>query len=114
VPAVDPDVFEEIRPGESSSAVRARVLAARTRQRARAFETGAATNATLSPAALTQCCALDATSRRLLSTAMRRLGLTARAYDRIRKVARTLADLDGVDAVHVDHLSEALQFRAMP
>jgi magnesium chelatase family protein len=114
VPAVDPEVLEEAQPGEPSSAVRQRVIEARARQHARMPATGALTNATLTPSALTACCALDAASRRLLSTAMRRLGLTARAYDRIRKVARTLADLEGVDAVSVVHLAEALQFRAMP
>jgi magnesium chelatase family protein len=111
VPAVPADTLELSAAGEASCAVRTRVLAARRRQRARQEDVGAATNATLAPAALARCCPLDAQSRRLLASATRKLNLTARAYDRVRKVARTIADLDEADGVRADHVAEALQFR---
>jgi magnesium chelatase family protein len=56
-------------------------------------------------------CGLEAAGLRLLSAAVQRLALTARGYDRVRKVARTIADLDNSDEVRSDHLAEALQFR---
>ena len=56
-------------------------------------------------------CALDARASRVLKTAAQRMALSARAYDRVRKVARTIADLDGEDRVSADHVAEALQFR---
>jgi magnesium chelatase family protein len=114
VPAVPPDVLSVAEPGESSAAVRSRVVAARHAQLARNQAYMATTNATLTPSTLARASGLDARASQLLSHAVHRLHLTARGYDRVRKVARTIADLAGSDAVSADHVGEALQFRLSP
>ena len=94
--------------GESSASVRARVLAARARQEARGM-----LNSGLSGALLDQACRLDAASERLLTRAMERLGLSARALHRILRLARTLADLEGAEHLSQSHLMEALGYRQL-
>ena len=111
IPAVPPEVLSDAPSGESSAAVRSRVLVARERQRARLAGTGAATNAELTPKLLRQHCTLDTVGLRVLTRAARQLGLSARGYERVRKVARTIADLAGTESVEADHVAEALQFR---
>ena len=95
--------------GEPSSAVRARVETARARQQARA----AKPNAALGPPEIERDCKLDAAGRTLLTQVLQRLGLSARAYHRILKVARTIADLADSDAVATTHLSEAVGYRRL-
>jgi magnesium chelatase family protein len=111
VPALQPDVFTTPATGERSEVVRARVVKARDRQRGRYGAGGVRTNAELTPSLMDQYCGTDAAGRRLLASAAARLALSARAYDRVRKVARTIADLEGADAIAADHIGEALQFR---
>jgi magnesium chelatase family protein len=96
---------------EPSSAIRERVVAARARQRDRYGPAGPPTNSALTTGAIKQVCALDGSGLRLLRSAADRLGLSARGFDRVRKVARTIADLAGEDAIAVNHVAEALQFR---
>ena len=112
VPAVPPRELREDRPpGESSALILARVMAARARQTERFKKDGIYTNSQLSPRLLKKYCTLDSVSRDLLEQAMTRLSLSARAYGRIVRVARTIADLAGCDMIAVTHLAEAIQYR---
>jgi magnesium chelatase family protein len=112
VPAMPPDLLGATTPGESSSAVRERVVAARERQGIRfGSHERRRSNAELTSAQMARHCQIDSAGLRLLSTAVQRLALTARGYDRVRKVARTIADLAGAEAIGADHVAEAIQFR---
>ncbi|HLW77115.1 MAG TPA: YifB family Mg chelatase-like AAA ATPase [Bryobacteraceae bacterium] len=108
VPAVP---YQELRArdgGLSSAEIRDRVCAARELQRARGFY-----NAHIPVNRLRQLCELDPAGERTLELAVRRMGLSARAHDRILKVARTIADLDHADRVTAKHLAEAVQYRSL-
>jgi len=96
-------------PGESSAVVRARVLAARARQLAR--QCRARVNANLTGTELKRVAPLDPACRRLLERSAERLQMSARAFHRVIRVSRTIADLAGVEAISPDHLGEALQYR---
>jgi len=96
---------------EPTAAIRVRVERARGVQTAREAASGASTNARLTPRALRRVCALDTRTERLLLDAADRLGLTARAFDRVLRVSRTIADLAQTERVEFDHVAEALQFR---
>lgn len=98
-------------PAEGSEAIRARVNAARAVQTARFGPDGPACNAQMGPKELRAYCKLDESCQQLIRGAYDRLGLTARGYDRILRVARTIADLDGAADIAVHHLAEALQYR---
>ena len=114
---VPPLEFSELsaRPaGEPSAAIKARVDAARQVQTARFGPQGPDCNAHMGPKELQACCALDSQCRALMQGAYDRMGLTARSYDRILRVARTIADLEGAEAIQVPHLAEALQYRESP
>jgi magnesium chelatase family protein len=113
VPALPIDALGADAGGEPSAAVRARVVAARARQAARHAGDGIHTNAELTPPLMTRYCGTDAAAMRVLRAAMTRLSLSARGYDRVRKVARTIADLEGDERVGGDHIAEALQFRVL-
>jgi magnesium chelatase family protein len=111
VPALAIDALSEDADGESTADVRSRVVRARSRQAQRHAGDGILTNAELTPALLARHCPTDRNAIRLLKAAMARVSLSARGFDRVRKVARTIADLDDQDRVSTEHLAEALQFR---
>jgi magnesium chelatase family protein len=99
--------------GEASAVVRQRVLAARDRQTARFAGTAVRVNARMNGRQARRFCALPEAGTALLAAAVARLGLSARGHDRLLKVARTIADLDGTDHITVDHLAEAIQYRGL-
>lgn len=94
--------------GESSADVRARVERVRSQQQARGFYNGR-----MPVRELRKLCALDDAGERTLEMAVRKLGLSARAHDRILKVARTIADLDASASISAKHLAEAVQYRSL-
>jgi magnesium chelatase family protein len=104
------DVSPEV---ESSAAIRARVMRARERQRERLQGEGIFSNAQMTPRLIRRHCPLDGDSERMLEQAMTRLGLSARAYDRILKVSRTIADLEGSERVCAPHVAEAVGYRSL-
>ncbi|MCL6265777.1 YifB family Mg chelatase-like AAA ATPase [Flagellimonas myxillae] len=114
---VAPVPFEKLsddRRGEGSSDIRKRVIAARNLQTLRFQALGAIHyNAQMGTQQIRQFCVLDAGTKELLKNAMERLNLSARAYDRILKVARTIADLEGTNEIAGQHISEAIQYRSL-
>jgi len=114
VPQVKFREMSGAQPGETSAQIRERVIAARERQHARfAGKPKVTCNARMGSRELKQFCELDDTTKDLLKFAMTDLNLSARAYDRILKVARTIADLAGAENISIDHISEAIQFRSL-
>ncbi len=111
VPRVDYQKLTDERRGEPSAAIRARVERAREIQRRRFAGTPLTANAEMGPAELRQFCPLDEAGRSLLRAAMQQLQMSARAFHRILKLARTIADLAGSDKIETAHLAEAIQYR---
>jgi magnesium chelatase family protein len=112
VPRVEYEKLSDNRLGEPSSAIRSRVESARKRQRERFKDVhNVLTNAEMRPAEVREFCELDAAGQSLLKAAMRQLHLSARAYHRILKLARTIADLAGSERIEAAHLAEAVQYR---
>ncbi len=111
VPRVEFEKLSDRRLGEPSAAIRARVEAAREIQRQRFQGTDLSCNTDMRPAEVRKFCDLDDTCRNLLKSAMSQLQLSARAYHRILKLARTIADLAGCEQIGPSHLAEALQYR---
>jgi magnesium chelatase family protein len=98
---------------EGSDAIRARVIGARERQRDRFSSEGIFSNATMTPRLIRKYCRIDIESETMLERAMNRLGLSARAYDRILKVSRTIADLENSEGINSAHVSEAVHYRSL-
>lgn len=113
VPAVRFRELSGDRGGESSSVIKKRVDNARRAQAERFRESGIHSNSQLPSRHMKKYCALKAEASRLIETAVERLGLSARAYTRVLKVARTVADLDGSPDIGPQHLSEAIQYRSL-
>ncbi len=111
VPAVS---FREIKQniaGESSDTIRKRVIKARNIQIARLKGSGIYNNSQMTSRQLKQFCPLDSKALVLLETAIEKLGMSARAYNRVIKISRTIADLEGMDKISESHISEAIQYR---
>ena len=98
---------------DSSAVIRARVMKARERQLGRLRGEHIFCNAAMTPRMIRVHCKIDSQSERMLETAMTRLGLSARAYDRILKVSRTIADLEGAAKLNSTHVSEAVGYRSL-
>lgn len=111
VPRVAFEKLTAVRPGESSAAIRQRVEQARAIQTERLREAGQLSNSEMGPSEVRQFCPLDETGTRLMKSAMSQMNLSARAFHRILKVGRTIADLAGQAAILPVHLAEALQYR---
>jgi magnesium chelatase family protein len=111
VPRVDYEKLAGDRLGEKSETIRARVERARERQRARFAGTALQCNGDMGPAEVRQYCAIDDAGKGLLRAAMQQMQMSARAYHRILKLARTIADLADSDKIETPHLAEAIQYR---
>jgi magnesium chelatase family protein len=112
VPRVDYDKLMGIEPGESSASVRERVEHARECQRRRfADHPGLHANADMKPGEVRSMCVPVPEARQLLEVSTRRMQLSARAYHRVLKLSRTIADLAGCDQIEVPHIAEAIQYR---
>jgi magnesium chelatase family protein len=111
VPAVPHSDLTKIKASEPSAVIAARVEKARDIQTRRFARTKIHSNARMGSRHIKAHCRIDADSRRLLQTAIDKLGLSARAYHRVLKIARTIADLAGSSQIGTDHISEAIQYR---
>jgi magnesium chelatase family protein len=108
VPAVPYKEMRGDQRSESSAQIRVRVQSARVIQQARGFY-----NSRMPARLIRKLCSLDAVGERTLEMAVRRMSLSARAHDRLLKVARTIADLDNSDAISAKHIAEAVQYRSL-
>jgi magnesium chelatase family protein len=113
VPAVPYKELSNTRMSESSEVIRTRVIAARNVQLRRFYDEKVYTNAQMGPRHLRRYCVLTPDCEKVMENAVTKLGFSARGYDRILKVARTLADLAGDDELTPKHLSEAVQYRTL-
>ena len=113
VPAIKFNEISSDTMAEPSSSIRERVTKARVIQHERFKADGIYANAHMKPRHIRKYCKIDEDSLRLMELAMNRLGLSARAYNRILKVSRTIADIEGDDQIASHHISEAIQYRSL-
>lgn len=113
VPPVEFERISSAEKEESSARIRERVQAAREIQNRRFRGTGISCNAKITPELLPQVCEMTDTARDTLKNVFERMGLSARAYDRILKVARTIADMNGSEVIDKPHIAQAVQFRSL-
>ncbi len=111
VPHVDYEKLADDRLGEKSEKVQAGVFAARNRQLERFKGTNLTCNAEMTPAEVREFCQVEDTAQSLLKAAMKQFYLSARAFHRILKLARTIADIEGTEIIKAHHLAEAIQYR---
>ena len=111
VPRVDYEKLADERLGETSASVQTRVIAARSLQRQRFSGTKLTCNAEMTPTEVREFCQTEESAQSLLKAAMKQLYLSARAFHRILKLARTIADLENADIIKAHHLAEAIQYR---
>ncbi|CZT55881.1 YifB family Mg chelatase-like AAA ATPase [Solibaculum mannosilyticum] len=111
VPPVQFDALSDKRPSESSAAIKERVNRARDIQRERYKDMDFSCNARLTPSSIREACPMTDGAEAMLRQAFDILGLSARAYDRVLKVSRTIADLDGAQIIDAAHVAEAIQYR---
>ena len=111
VPSVEFEAMRRREKPENSTSVKTRVNAARSRQEERFIGTGVTCNAHMTAAMVGEFCQLDSAGERILKAAFDCMGLTARSHDRILRVARTIADLEGEECISAAHLAEAVQYR---
>ncbi len=113
VPRLRQEELLSLQMGESSASIRERVVRARLRQLERLQPYGIVCNAQMSSKLVREHCPIGEDARSYLRTAVQRLGLSARAYDRIMKIARTIADLEGAENIQLPHIAEAVQYRSI-
>jgi magnesium chelatase family protein len=111
VPHINYEKLTDERQGETSASVQARIDIARRRQQERFSGTGLVSNAEMGATEVRQLCQAEETAMSLLRAAMKQLHLSARAFHRVLKLARTIADLDNSDIIKAHHLAEAIQYR---
>jgi magnesium chelatase family protein len=111
VPRVDYEKLTDERLGEESARVQARVAATRSRQQERFRETRLTCNAEMTPNEVREYCQVEESAQGLLRAAMQQLSLSARAFHRILKLARTIADMEDGDIIRTEHVAEAIQYR---
>ncbi|MBQ2812565.1 MAG: ATP-binding protein, partial [Clostridia bacterium] len=113
VPPVDYDDLSATAKAESSAEIKKRVNAARAIQLDRLKGSAASCNAKMSPAQTKEFCVMTDSANLMLKNAFEKLGLSARAYDKILRVARTVADLDSSELIEAEHIGRAIRFRSL-